>query len=189
MTDLETTRATQLTNIAKKSGKSLDDLATIVRSSGLTKHGELREMLKSEHGLGHGDANLVISVVQARAERGERGSASLDESVGGYYSGAKAALLPIHQRVMAELAQLGHFEIAPKKTYLSLRRRKQFATVGPATNGRVDVGLNLKGVQGAGRLEALPPGGMCTHRGKLTVPSDVDETLLGWLAQAFDQAE
>lgn len=186
MTDLETTRATQLTNIAKKSGKSLDDLARIVRASGLAKHGELREMLKSEHGLGHGDANLVISVVQARAERG---SVSLDESVGGYYSGAKAALLPIHQRVMAELAQLGHFEIAPKKTYLSLRRRKQFATVGPATNGRVDVGLNLKGVEGAGRLEALPPGGMCTHRVKLTVPSDVDETLLGWLAQAFAQAE
>ena len=52
--------ATQLANIEKRSGKSLDALAKIVKSSGLTKHGEIRDMLKRDLGMGHGDANTLV---------------------------------------------------------------------------------------------------------------------------------
>ena len=38
--------ATQLANIEKRTGKTLDQLAAIVKASGLTRHGELRDMLK-----------------------------------------------------------------------------------------------------------------------------------------------
>jgi hypothetical protein len=87
---------------------------------------------------------------------------------------------------MTAVNAFGPFEIAPKKTYLSLRRKKQFATVGPATNSRVEVGLNMKGVKGTSRLEALPEGGMCQYRVKLTSPAEVDAELIAWIRTAYD---
>ena len=52
--------ATQLANIEKRTGKSLDALAKIVKASGLSKHGEIRDMLKRDLGMGHGDANTLV---------------------------------------------------------------------------------------------------------------------------------
>ena len=72
------------------------------------------------------------------------------------YVGAKATRRPIHDRLMAALGELGFFEVAPKKGYVSLRRKKQFAVVGPATNTRVEVGLNVKGMEPTGQLAELP---------------------------------
>jgi hypothetical protein len=89
---------------------------------------------------------------------------------------------------MAAIEPFGPFDIAPKKTYLSLRRRKQFAMVGPATNTRVEVGLNMKGVAGTSRLEALPPGGMCQYKVRLTGPAEVDHELVAWIRRAYDES-
>ena len=47
MTDIERAIATQLANIVKRTGKSIPELTAIVKSSGLSKHGELVAMLKS----------------------------------------------------------------------------------------------------------------------------------------------
>jgi predicted transport protein len=83
----------------------------------------------------------------------------------------------------------GEFEEAPKKAYISYRRRKQFATIGPATNSRVEVGLNVKGLTGPARLEALPAGQMCNYKVRVTDPAQVDDELLGWIAAAYEAAE
>lgn len=191
MSIVDKATATQLANIEKRTGKSLAALAAIITKSGLEKHGELRDLLKKELGLGHGDANLLVHHV-----RGSAGPAvtpagadgSIDAIVDGYYAGPKAALRPIHDAVMKRLEAFGDFEIAPKKTYLSLRRKKQFAMVGPATNTRVEVGLNMKDVPATARLEKLPPGGMCHYRVKLTDVKDVDKELIAWIKTAFDQS-
>jgi Domain of unknown function (DUF5655)/Domain of unknown function (DUF4287) len=181
---------TQLANIQKRSGKSLTELAAIVKGSGLTKHGEIRDMLKRELGMGHGDANtLVHHVLQsdgasAAAAQGQ----GLDEVLAGIYVGPKSALRPIHDRLMAAIDPMGAFEIAPKKGYVSLRRSKQFAMIGPATNSRVDVGLNMKGVEPTPRLEQLPAGQMCQYKVRLTAPDQVDAELIAWIRQAFDAA-
>jgi hypothetical protein len=89
---------------------------------------------------------------------------------------------------MAEIAKLGPFEIAPKKAYLSLRRKKQFATIGPATKTSVEIGLNMKGVPGTDRLVALPPGQMCQYKVRLSDAKEVDRELLGWIKTAYENA-
>lgn len=201
--------ATQLRNIETRTGKTLAALFSFLGESGLEKHGALRDLLKRELGMGHGDANTLVHVFrQQRGEAGEGPPRGSDASGMGHsaspaagargntegdvldaiYTGAKAALRPIHDAVMAGIDGFGPFEIAPKKTYLSLRRRKQFATVGPATNTRVEIGLNMKGVAPTDRLIAIPPGGMCQYKVKLTSPADVDAELLAWIRTAYDAA-
>ena len=181
---------TQLANIQARTGKSLDELFALIRASGLGKHSEIREMLKRDLGMGYGDANaLAGAFLKSAGEDAAAGpEAGREDVVADMYSAAKGGLRPIHDKLMAAIAELGPFEIAPKKAYVSLRRKKQFATVGPATKTRVDVGLNMKGVAATGRLIALPPGGMCQYRVSLTEPHEVDEELMAWVAQAYEGA-
>ena len=147
MADLDKALATQLANIEKRTGKSLAELTEIVRNSGLSKHGELVSMLKSTLGMGHGDANtLVHTVRQSAGKTAAARGLSTEQVLDGLYAGPKAALRPIHDKLLVELRKLGSFEEAPKKTYVSYRRKKQFAMIGPATRTRVEVGLNVKGL-------------------------------------------
>ncbi|MEI6669722.1 MAG: DUF5655 domain-containing protein [Acidobacteriota bacterium] len=110
--------------------------------------------------------------------------------VDGQYSGAKANVRPIHDALLAAVKKLGKdIEISPKKAYVSLRRRKQFAIVQPSTSARVDVGLVLPGVKPDGRLEASGSfNAMMTHRVRVGKPSEVDNELGRWLRQAYDLA-
>lgn len=104
------------------------------------------------------------------------------------YSGPKAALRPIHDRVVQEVERFGPFEIAPKKGYVSLRRAKQFAMVGPATNTKVEIGIDLKGAKAPARFTVVPPGGMCQLKVRLEDPKEVDRELVEWLRKAYDAA-
>ena len=183
MDAVEKATATQLANIEKKTGKTIAELAALARGSGLTKHGELRDWAKQQFGLGFGDANaLVHAAMKAAASVAEA------DPLDAIYTGPKAGMRAIHEKLVGEIGTFGEFEIAPKKGYVSLRRKKQFAMIGPATNTRFEVGLNLKGVAGTGRLEECPPKGMCSHKVKLGGAGEVDAELLGWLKTAFEQA-
>jgi hypothetical protein len=190
MSSVDKAYETQMRNIQNKTGKSLDELTALVKNSGLTKHGEIREMLKRDLGLGHGDANtLTHYVLQSDGERLAKASgATTTDVLDEIYSGPKAELRPIHDRLMDAIVQFGEFEIAPKKGYVSLRRKRQFAMIGPATKSRLEVGLNMKGVEGGERLIVQPPGGMCQYKVNVTDPSQVDGELIGWIKQAYDSS-
>jgi hypothetical protein len=190
MADLDKALATQLANIVKRTGKSIPELTAIVKGSGLSKHGELVAMLKSTLGMGHGDANTLVHTVlksdgQSAATAREL---SAEQVLDGLYAGAKAVLRPIHDRLLVAIRNFGDFEEAPKKTYVSYRRKKQFAMIGPATNTRVEVGLNMKGVKATDRLQQLPAGQMCNYKVKLMDAKEVDAELIAWIKTAYEAA-
>jgi Domain of unknown function (DUF4287)/Domain of unknown function (DUF5655) len=180
--DIDKATATQLANIEKRTGKTLAQLTKIIKTSGLTKHGEIVAMLKQDLGMGHGDANTLVHVTKAPA-------APLSGDVlGDIYTGPKEGLRPIHEALMAAITKFGPFEIAPKKGYVSLRGKKQFAMIGPATNTQVEVGLNMKGVKGTARLIEQKPGGMCQYKVRVAEKKDVDAQLIDWIRTAYDGA-
>lgn len=190
MNAIDKATETQLNNIQAKTGKSLDDLSALVRNSGLSKHSDIRSMLINDFGLGYGDANTLAhyALKSDGASAAQASGASEEALTDEIYSGPKAALRPIHDRLLSALHDLGPFEIAPKKGYFSYRRKKQFAMFGPGTNTRVDLGLNMKGVDPTDRLVAMKPGEMCNYKVKLTSPDEVDSEVLAWIRQAYDSA-
>lgn len=190
MSSVDKAVETQLKNIQTKTGKTLDQLYAIIKKSKLAKHGEIRDMLKNDFGMGHGDANTVVHFYMKSLEPAstQTGSTSPDAALETIYTGAKAHFRPIHDKLMTAINKFGEFEIAPKKTYVSLRRKKQFAMIGPATNTRFEVGLNMKGVKATARLLALPPGGMCQYKINLTDAKEVDKELIDWIKQAYESA-
>jgi len=172
----------QKRNVELRTGRAFDSWVELARASGPEKHGELVAWLKSQHGMGHGDANRVA--LSARRADGAPSGGGLVDAI---YAGPKVVLRPFHDRVVAAAQGLGDdVELAPKQAYVSLRRAKQFATVGPASGGQLEIGLNLKGVEPVGRLEATT--GMCTHRVRLSSPDELDAEVQAWLRAAYDRA-
>jgi hypothetical protein len=188
VSSLEKAVQTQLDNIQKKTGKTLDELSAIVRKSGLTRHGEIRDYLKSELNLGHGDANaLVHAVLKSDGQRAAEDK-STDAVLDGIYTGPKAGFRPIHEKLIREIDKFGEYEVAPKKGYVSLRRKKQFAMIGPKTNTRFEVGINAKDFKKNPRLLEQPKGSMCNYVVNLTDPRQVDSELIAWLRSAYEGA-
>jgi hypothetical protein len=175
----------QVHNIESQTGLSMRAWTERIRAQGLQKHRDIVAWLKAEHGMTHGNANRVALIA---LESKEGVPATPEAAIDGLYEGKKAALRPIHDRVMEVVGGFGDFEVAPKKGYLSLRRRKQFAMLQPAAT-HVDLGLILPGMPSGGRLEA---GGsfnaMFSHRLRLSSPGDVDGQVAGWLRMAYDAA-
>ena len=52
-------KAAMIAGLKDKTGKSLEDWLVILRGSGLAKHKEFMTLLKGEHGLTHGFANMI----------------------------------------------------------------------------------------------------------------------------------
>jgi hypothetical protein len=193
---------TMIANLEKNTARSLGDWIALVRAAGPLKHGEVVTLLKTKHGLGHGYANLVAHRAKEAAlptatatgtgiTPGSPGTAAAAaDPADEWFAGDKAAMRPVYDAVLALVRPLGiDVELAPKKGYVSLRRSKQFATVHASTKTRVDVGLQLKGIAPAGRLEAAGSwNAMVTHRVRLEQPAQADAELGRWLRQAYAAA-
>ena len=172
-------------NLKEKTGKALTEWTDLLSSMKDSKHGEFVKHLKQIHGVTHGYANLIVH----KFLKSDAGSISDEmDLVNNQYSGEKADLRPVYDVIISEVKKFGtDVEISPKKSYVSLRRKKQFALIQPSTKTRVDVGINLKGLESSGRLE--PSGSfnaMVTHRVRLSDASEVDSELTGWLKASYE---
>lgn len=182
----EETTATMIANYEANTGKPFDAWLALVKKAELAKHGEIMKVLKEKHGMRHGFANLVA----LKALQGDGPEPGSDALVAAQYNGAKAALKPLYDKLAAAVTKFGgDVELSPKKAYVSLRRSKQFGLIQPTTAARLDVGVVLKGVPAAGRLEASGSfNAMVTHRVRVTGARDIDPELVGWLKAAYDAA-
>jgi hypothetical protein len=180
--------AAMVANMKSKTGKTLEQWLAVAKKTGAGKHGQIVKALKADHGLTHGYANLVAHKL-LQSDAGSKTAEGTD-LVAAQYSGPKADLKPIYDAVIKAVTSFGKdVEIAPKKSYVSLRRNKQFAIVQPSTRTRVDLGINLKGEPAAGRLEKSGSfNAMVSHRVRLEKPADVDKDVKAWLKKAWAAA-
>ena len=174
-------------NLEEKFGKSLQEWISIVSKSGLEKHKEIVNYLKSEYGFTYGYANLVAH----KSLKSDAGSAaSADDLVEQQYSKGKETLKPIYDKLVTFIKGFGDdVELAPKRAYVSIRRKKQFAIIQPSTKTRLDIGLNLKGKSPQGRLEESGSfNAMCSHRIRLAGEDELDEEIINWIKEAYQDA-
>lgn len=173
-------------NLHKNTGKTLDEWIAIVKKENFNKHGEILKFLKTEHGFTHGFANLVAH----KAKGSDAGSVSnTDDLITAQYAG-KDTLRPIYDALIQTIQTFGDdVEFAPKKAYVSVRRKKQFAMLTPATKTRFEIGINLKGLPGEGRLEEITKANaMCSHVVKVTAIAELGDDITGWLKKAYEDA-
>lgn len=181
--DLDKATQTMIDNLCKNTGKSLEDWIIIVKKENYNKHGEIIKFLKEEHGLSHGFANLIAH----KSKGSDTGSVeNKDDLIINQYKG-KEHLKPIYDTLLEAISKFGKFEIAPKKANVSLRRKKQFCLLSPATKTRFEIGINLKGQEAQGKLQSSK-NAMCTHVINLSTVEEIDQEVLDWIKMAYDNA-
>ena len=185
MASPEEMAASMLKNLPEKTGKTLAAWKKILQNAKLEKHGQMVKLLKTDHGVTHGFANLIVS------EYRKGPSDDNTDLVAAQYAGAKADLRPIYDKLCKSVAKFGSdVEVSPKKSYVSLRRKKQFGLIQPSTRTRIDIGLNLPSAKPTKRLEVSGSfNAMVTHRVRVANTDDVDKQLIDWLKKAYENAQ
>ena len=181
--------AAMIAKLPEKTGKSMDQWIKLVGATGAQKHGEIVKWLKGEHGVTHGYANLIAQRIM-NPQAFETGDANSGQAlIDAQYAG-KEALRPIYDALRKKIATFGKdVEFAPKKSYVSVRRSKQFALIQPSTKTRIDVGIKNPGRTLEGRLEDSGKWNtMVSHRVRLSSVDEVNDELVGWLHEAYDNS-
>ena len=174
---------TMIDNMPVKTGKSLTEWKLVLKTKSFAKHAEAVNFLKKEHMVTHGFANTIVTL-------SKEDNKTPSDLVENQYIG-KENLLPIYRELLSVVKALGKdVTITPKKTSVSVIRRKQFALIKAATETRIDLGLKLIDKPTTERLgNSGPFGTMCTHRVKLFDISQIDNELKIWVNEAYQKAE
>lgn len=184
MADVDQAKASQLRNIEAKTGRSLAALCVEIGTSGKVSHSEVRAWVIQRFGLGYGDANALAHAAKADGPSVE----VAEDPLAPIYLGKKEHLRSIHDALIAAITSWGQFEQSPKKAWVALRRKKQFAMLGPKNANSAELGINLKEDIASSRIIPQKPGGMCQYAVALTNADEIDQELLAVLRRAFDAA-
>ncbi len=155
---MEKALQTMIDNMPEKTGKSLNEWKTILKSKAFSKHSEAVNFLKKEHNVTHGFANTIVTLSKEENQ-------DPTDLVQSQYNG-KEGLLPIYEKLLKVVKAFGKDVIVtPKKASVSIIRKKQFALIKPATKTRIDLGLKLKDKPITDRLGNSGPFGLepCVH--------------------------
>ncbi len=175
-----------LRNLEARTGKGVDDWAAILRKSGPHGRRERVDWLMKEQGLGRVASTLIVQ----QAEGARQDYSDHEKLVDGIFSGPKAALRPLYDKVAAAAQELGpDVKIEPRQSMITFTRHRQFAWAKASTSRRLDLGLALGAIKAGGRLLAVT-GTNEKDRVRVRIaledPKQVDAEVRNWLRRAYD---
>ena len=168
---------------------TFEDITRLVDESKLVKHSDIRTFISEKLGLTYGDANTLTHYVLKSDGQSLVEGKSFDQILDEIYSDKKSELLPIHHKIMSLVESFGSFEVIPKKGYLSLKQKRQFMMIGPKSNTRIEIGINLKDLLENDRFIPQPKGSMCQYIVKISNIDDVNNELIEILRLAYEQSK
>lgn len=178
-----------LDRITQSTHKTLDEINQIVNESNLTKHSEIRTYLMDKLNLTYGDANTLTHYALKTDGVSMAEGKSFEVILSEIYSDKKSELLVIHTAIMNYVNSFGDFEIIPKKGYLSLKCKRQFMMIGPKTNTRLEIGINIKDELNNELFIPQPKGSMCQYIVRLSSVEEVNEEIINVLKLAYHQSK
>lgn len=174
-------------SMRERTGRTLDEWVALVQASGVDPldQNAVRRWLKSEHGVLQ-NSQWAIADAAARAAGWEPPTPT--EYVDQQYSGAKAALRPIFDRLRSVIEALGDdITMEGRSTYTPFVRRRQFVAIAAATRSRVDVGLRYTSAPDSKLLTSATAPGQATHKLSLMAPEQVTKEVEQLLRAAYEQ--
>jgi len=176
-------------SMKERTGRTLDDWVSLVRSSGIDPldQNAVRRWLKDEHDV---PQNTRYAIADAAARAAGWSPPDLEEYIDRQYSGAKAALRPIFDRLREIIESLGDDVSAEgRATYTPFVRGRQFAAIAAGTRTRVDIGLRYREAPNSKLLTKANAPGQATHRLSLGSVDDITDEVARLIRMAYDQNE
>jgi len=181
--------------LPQKTGRSVDEWIRLIKKRGLADIRATRDWLKAEHKLGSNYAAWLADIASGKGEDGdpEKYLEAAERYVDEMFSGAKAALRPIYDKLLKLVLAIGKdVKACPCKTIVPFYRNRVFAQIKPASRTRIDLGLSLGDMKTPKRL--VDTGGFkkkdrITHRIEITSPADIDGDMTRWLLTAYQRDE
>jgi len=185
-----------IAELKERTGRSLDEWISLVRANGPSDVATRRIWLKEKHNLGTNSAWWIAERADATTS-----SSLVDDDPKAYlaaaaryveemYSGGKAGLKPLHDRLLELARTMGKdIRVCPCKTIVPIYRRHVIAQIFPAGRTRIDFGFALRDTPASGRL--IDTGGWekkdrITHRIPISSLSEIDSEVERWLRFAYE---
>jgi hypothetical protein len=172
-------------NLKERTGRPFEEWVALAKREGPKDRNDLLKWLKKQHGLSSNYAWWV-----AKGERSSAANYDPETMVEAMYSGKKAALRPIYERLLDAGLGLGKdVKACPCQTIVPLYRNHVFAQIKPTTRTRIDLGFALGKTKAPKRL--IPTGGAekgdrITHRIPIEKAADIDDEVKQWLLKAYE---
>lgn len=171
-----------LKSIEEKTGIKPQEITEDIKAQNFENHNLKIQFVKSKYGLSHGFANLL-----ALKSKEDVNSNSDTDLIEAQYQG-KDSLFDIYKKVASFLESLENVELVPKKAYVSVKAKKQFAIIQPSTKTRIDLGLTFP----KGSIVPIEPSGsfnsMVSHRIRIQEPEDFNDLVKHYLIEAYEKS-
>lgn len=166
--------------LRKETGRSFDEWVAITKKNGPRGKDACWEWLRTKHGF---SSRYAWWIVSADDRPLYENPAKLVDAL---YSGPRAALRPLHEKIVDEVLALGKDVIATScKTMVPFYRKHVFAQAKPVDGG-VELALALRETKSKRFEKASMPGDRLTHRTVIRAPKDLDAEIRAALRAAYE---